>query len=116
MSKVYLNSTFSPVSSRTKNLIHMHNFLHQGRQYCLQLLQKVVCCQLVQADIDGLAACVLNEDITPKEMSSNEAVKKLLKIKRTFDDSFNEIVDRITWKQPHPSRFFLSLTLIDLIN
>jgi len=35
------------------------------------------------------------EDISPKTINSNEAVKKLVKIKRSFDDSFNEIVNLI---------------------
>jgi len=35
------------------------------------------------------------EDISQKAINSNEAVKKLVKIKRSFDDSFNEIVNLI---------------------
>ena len=33
------------------------------------------------------------ENITQKPINSNEAIKKLVKIKRAFDDSFNEIVN-----------------------
>ena len=35
------------------------------------------------------------EDTLPKAINSDEAVKKLVKIKRSFDDSFNEIVNLI---------------------
>jgi len=35
------------------------------------------------------------EDTQPKAINSNEAVKKLVKIKRSFDDSFNEVVNLI---------------------
>jgi len=35
------------------------------------------------------------EDISPKAINPNEAVRKLVKIKRSFDDSFNEIVNLI---------------------
>ncbi|MDR1804182.1 MAG: helix-turn-helix domain-containing protein [Treponema sp.] len=35
------------------------------------------------------------ENTTSKAINSDEAVKKLLKIKRSFDDSFNEIVNSI---------------------
>ena len=35
------------------------------------------------------------ENTQPKTISSDEAVKKLVKIKRSFDDSFNEIVNLI---------------------
>ena len=35
------------------------------------------------------------EDTTPKAINSDEAVKKLVKMKRTFDDSFNEVVNSI---------------------
>jgi transcriptional regulator with XRE-family HTH domain len=35
------------------------------------------------------------EDTQPKAISPDEAVKKLVKIKRSFDDSFNEIVNLI---------------------
>ena len=35
------------------------------------------------------------EDTTSKAINSDEAVKKLVKIKRSFDDSFNEIVNSI---------------------
>jgi len=35
------------------------------------------------------------EDTQPKAINSDEAVKKLVKIKRSFDDSFNEIVNLI---------------------
>ena len=33
------------------------------------------------------------ENTTPKPISPDEAVKKLVKIKRAYDDSFNEIVN-----------------------
>ena len=33
------------------------------------------------------------ENINPKPISPDEAVKKLVKIKRAYDDSFNEIVN-----------------------
>jgi len=32
-------------------------------------------------------------DTAPKTIDANEAVKKLVKIKRSFDDAFNEIVN-----------------------
>ena len=35
------------------------------------------------------------EDTTPRTIDADEAVKRLLKIKRSFDDSFNEIVNLI---------------------
>jgi len=35
------------------------------------------------------------ENSSPKSLNSDEAVKKLVKIKRSFDDSFNEIVNLI---------------------
>jgi transcriptional regulator with XRE-family HTH domain len=35
------------------------------------------------------------EDTPPKTINSDEAVKKLVKIKRSFDDSFNEVVNLI---------------------
>jgi transcriptional regulator with XRE-family HTH domain len=35
------------------------------------------------------------ENTPQKAINSNEAVKKLVKIKRSFDDSFNEIVNLI---------------------
>ena len=35
------------------------------------------------------------DDTTPKPIDSDEAVKRLVKIKRTFDDSFNEVVNLI---------------------
>jgi transcriptional regulator with XRE-family HTH domain len=35
------------------------------------------------------------EDTTQKAINSDEAVKKLVKIKRSFDDSFNEVVNLI---------------------
>ena len=35
------------------------------------------------------------EDVPPKALNPDEAVKKLVKIKRSFDDSFNEIVNLI---------------------
>jgi transcriptional regulator with XRE-family HTH domain len=34
-------------------------------------------------------------DTTPKAINSGEKIKKLVKIKRAFDDSFNEIVNLI---------------------
>ncbi|MDR2718862.1 MAG: helix-turn-helix domain-containing protein [Treponema sp.] len=35
------------------------------------------------------------EDTQPKAINSDEAIKKLVKIKRSFDDSFNETVNLI---------------------
>jgi transcriptional regulator with XRE-family HTH domain len=35
------------------------------------------------------------ENITPKPINADEAVKRLVKMKRAFDDSFNEIVNSI---------------------
>jgi len=35
------------------------------------------------------------EEITPKPIDSDEAIKRLLKTKRSFDDSFNSIVNLI---------------------
>jgi transcriptional regulator with XRE-family HTH domain len=35
------------------------------------------------------------ENTQPKAINSDEAIKKLVKIKRSFDDSFNEIVNII---------------------
>ena len=35
------------------------------------------------------------EDTTPKAIDANEAVKRLVKIKRSFDDAFNETVNLI---------------------
>jgi hypothetical protein len=35
------------------------------------------------------------ENITPKLINADEAVKRLVKMKRAFDDSFNEIVNSI---------------------
>jgi len=45
--------------------------------------------------IDTFQLLLPIEDIALKGISTDEAVKKLLKIKRAFDDSFNEIVNRI---------------------
>jgi transcriptional regulator with XRE-family HTH domain len=35
------------------------------------------------------------ENISSKTINSDEAIKKLVKIKRSFDDSFNEVVNLI---------------------
>jgi transcriptional regulator with XRE-family HTH domain len=35
------------------------------------------------------------ENITPKVINAGEAVKRLVKMKRAFDDSFNEVVNSI---------------------
>jgi transcriptional regulator with XRE-family HTH domain len=35
------------------------------------------------------------ENTQPKAINSDEAIKKLVKIKRSFDDSFNEVVNII---------------------
>jgi len=45
--------------------------------------------------IDTFQLLLPIEDINSKAISSEEAIKKLLKIKRAFDDSFNEIVNLI---------------------
>jgi len=45
--------------------------------------------------IDTFQLLLPIEEITSKGISTDEAVKKLLKIKRAFDDSFNEIMNRI---------------------
>ena len=46
--------------------------------------------------IDTFQLLLPIEDIAQKAITSDEAVKKLLKIKRTFDSSFSEIVNCIT--------------------
>jgi len=45
--------------------------------------------------IDAFLLLLPTKDTIPKAINSNEAVKKLVKIKKTFDDSFNEIVNLI---------------------
>ncbi|MDR1836417.1 MAG: helix-turn-helix domain-containing protein [Treponema sp.] len=45
--------------------------------------------------IESFQLLLPTEDIPPKAINSNEAVKKMVKIKRSFDDSFNEIVNLI---------------------
>ena len=45
--------------------------------------------------IDSYQLLLPIEENVPKSINSGEAVKKLLKIKRTYDDSFNEIVNLI---------------------
>jgi transcriptional regulator with XRE-family HTH domain len=45
--------------------------------------------------IDSFQLLLPIENTAPKAIDSGEAVKKLIKIKRTFDDSFNEIVNQI---------------------
>jgi len=43
--------------------------------------------------IDAFHLLLPIEDASPKALTPNEAVKRLVKIKRAFDDSFNEIVN-----------------------
>jgi len=45
--------------------------------------------------IESFQLLLPTEDIPPKAINSTEAVRKLVKIKRSFDDSFNEIVNLI---------------------
>jgi len=45
--------------------------------------------------IDAFHLLLPIEDTAPKAIDSGDAVKKLVKIKRSFDDSFNEIVNLI---------------------
>ena len=45
--------------------------------------------------IDSFQLLLPNKDTFPKAINSDDAVKKLVKIKRAFDDSFNEIVNLI---------------------
>jgi len=45
--------------------------------------------------IESFQLLLPTEDTPQKAINSNEAVKKLVKIKRSFDDSFNEIVNLI---------------------
>ena len=45
--------------------------------------------------VDAFHLLLPIEDTGPKALNSNEAVKKLVKIKRLFDDSFNEIVNLV---------------------
>jgi len=45
--------------------------------------------------IDAFHLLLPIEDAAPRALDSGEAVKKLVKIKRAFDDSFNEIVNLI---------------------
>jgi transcriptional regulator with XRE-family HTH domain len=45
--------------------------------------------------IESFQLLLPSENTLKKSINSNEAVKKLVKIKRSFDDSFNEIVNLI---------------------
>ena len=45
--------------------------------------------------IDSFQLLLPIKTTPPKEIDSDEAVKKLVKLKRSFDDSFNEIVNLI---------------------
>jgi len=45
--------------------------------------------------IESFQLLLPSKNTISKSISSNEAVKKLVKIKRSFDDSFNEIVNLI---------------------
>ena len=45
--------------------------------------------------IDAFLLLLPTKDTLPKPINSNDAVKKLVKIKMTFDDSFNEIVNLV---------------------
>jgi len=45
--------------------------------------------------IDTFNLLIPIEDTNPKALNSDEAVRKLVKIKRTFDDSFNDIVNLV---------------------
>jgi len=45
--------------------------------------------------IDAFLLLLPTKDTIPEAISPNEAIKKLVKIKRTFDDSFNEIVNLV---------------------
>jgi transcriptional regulator with XRE-family HTH domain len=45
--------------------------------------------------IESFQLLLPSENTQPKSISPDEAVKKLVKIKRSFDDSFNEIVNLI---------------------
>jgi transcriptional regulator with XRE-family HTH domain len=45
--------------------------------------------------IDSFQLLLPDENTMLKSINSDEAIKKLIKIKRSFDDSFNEIVNLI---------------------
>jgi transcriptional regulator with XRE-family HTH domain len=45
--------------------------------------------------IESFQLLLPSKNTVPKFINSNEAIKKLVKIKRSFDDSFNEIVNLI---------------------
>ena len=45
--------------------------------------------------IDTFQLLLPIKNTSPKEINSDAAIKQLLKIKRTYDDSFNEIVNLI---------------------
>ncbi|MDR0456882.1 MAG: helix-turn-helix domain-containing protein [Treponema sp.] len=45
--------------------------------------------------IESFQLLLPSENTLPKSINPDEAVKKLVKIKRSFDDSFNEIVNLI---------------------
>ncbi len=45
--------------------------------------------------IESFQLLLPSKNTFSKSINSNEAVKKLIKIKRSFDDSFNEIVNMI---------------------
>jgi len=45
--------------------------------------------------IESFQLLLPSENILKKSINSDEAVKKLVKIKRSFDDSFNEVVNLI---------------------
>jgi len=45
--------------------------------------------------IESFQLLLPDKDAPPKAINSDEAIKKLVKIKRSFDDSFNEIVNLI---------------------
>jgi len=45
--------------------------------------------------IESFQLLLPSKDTFSKSINSNEAVKKIVKIKRSFDDSFNEIINMI---------------------
>jgi len=44
-------------------------------------------------DIDSYQLLLPIEDTIPKSVSSNDAIKELVKIRKTFDDLFDDIVN-----------------------
>ena len=71
-----------------------------------QMVNSIECCRTWVSDktletladalkIDTFHLLLPIEDTAPKAINSDEAIKKLVKIKRSFDDSFNEIVNPI---------------------